>query len=199
MTYYPELVQKAIEELAKLPGIGQKSAERIVFNLLDRPREETKRLASALFYMREKVGFCERCNSFAQGRLCKVCEDPGRDRRLLCIVERPSDVSVIERAGYYKGLYYVLLGTVSSDNDLSNIKIGKLQKILQEGEVEEVIIATDADAEGEVTALYLREILANYPVKISRIGIGIPVGANLEFMDAVTIAKAMEGRVKLER
>ncbi len=199
MTYYPELVQKAIEELAKLPGIGQKSAERIVFNLLDRPREETKRLASALFYMREKVGFCEQCNNFAQGRLCKVCEDSGRDRRLLCIVERPSDVSVIEKAGYYKGLYYVLLGTVSSDNDLSQIKVGKLQKILQEGEVEEVIIATDADAEGEVTALYLREILAKYPVKVSRIGIGIPVGANLEFMDAVTIAKAIESRVRLER
>ncbi len=195
MGLYPELVQKAIEELSKLPGIGQKSAERIVFYLLDQPKSEAKRLASSIFYMREKIHFCQRCNNFAQSDLCEVCSDPTRDRTILCVVEKPSDVTVIEKAGYYRGTYYVLLGTISpTEEDKRSLPLNKLSSLLQREPVQEVIIATDADAEGEITALYLRDFLGKYPVRVSRIGMGIPVGANLEYMDSVTIAKAIEMR-----
>ena len=195
---YPELVEKAIEELSKLPGIGRKSAERIVFSLLDRPKEEAKRLASAIYYLREKIRFCEVCNNFSQGKLCPICSDPRRDSSVVCIVERPSDVAVIEKAGYYKGRYYVLLGSISPVSEAKNeLKVDKLLKLLNMGEIKEVIIATDADAEGEVTSLYLQDLLAKYPVEVYRIGMGIPVGANIEYMDAVTIAKAIECRIRI--
>ncbi len=198
MALYPDLVKKAIDELTRLPGIGEKSAERIVFHLLARPREETKRLASALFYMREKVRFCEICNNFSQSPICSICADEERDPSIICIVERPSDVSVIEKAGYYRGRYYVLLGSISPvEEKKSSLNLAKLKKILDSGIVKEVIIATDADSEGEITALYLQDFLSPYSVSISRIGMGIPVGANIEYMDSVTIAKAIETRTRI--
>lgn len=198
MALYPDLVRKSIEELSKLPGIGQKSAERIVFHLLGRPKEETKRLASTLFYMREKIRFCQVCNNFSESEICPVCADATRDKSVLCIVERPSDVSVIEKAGYYKGRYYVLLGSLSPiDEGKETLNLTKLKKILESDLVKEVIIATDADSEGEITALYLQEILSSYPISVSRIGMGIPVGANIEYMDAITIAKAIESRTRI--
>ncbi len=198
MALYPDLVKKAIDELTRLPGIGEKSAERIVFHLLARPREETKRLASALFYMREKVRFCEICNNFSQTAICSICADEERDPSIICIVERPSDVSVIEKAGYYRGRYYVLLGSISPvEEKKSSLNLAKLKKILDSGIVKEVIIATDADSEGEITALYLQDFLSPYSVSISRIGMGIPVGANIEYMDSVTIAKAIETRTRI--
>ncbi len=198
MALYPDLVRRSIDELSKLPGIGQKSAERIVFHLLERPKEETKRLASALFYMREKIRFCQVCNNFSESEICPICADADRDKSVLCIVERPSDVSVIEKTGYYKGMYYVLLGSLSPvDEGKKALNLTKLKKILESGLVREVIIATDADSEGEITALYLQEFLSSYPVSMSRIGMGIPVGANIEYMDAVTIAKAIETRTRI--
>ncbi len=195
---YPELVERVIGELSKLPGIGRKSAERIVFYLLDRSKDEVKQLASAIYYMRDKIRFCELCNNFSQERLCKICSDPKRDGSVICIVEKPSDVAIIEKAGYYRGRYYVLLGAVSPVSETkADLKLDKLVALLKGGEVKEVIIATDTDAEGELTSIYLQELLGKFPVEIYRIGMGIPVGVNLEYMDAVTIAKAIESRTKL--
>ncbi len=200
MGSYPEVVERAIEELSNLPGIGRKSAERIVFYLLDRPRESAKKLASAIYYMREKVRFCEVCNNFSQDNLCPICSSDARDRTMLCVVEQPSDVAVIEKAGIYKGLYYVLLGSVSpldGPGKNSGLNLGKLASMLKRFPIREVIIATDADTDGEMTALYVQEFLNDHELDIFRIGMGLPVGANIEYMDATTIAKALQCRVKM--
>ncbi len=197
MSLYPELIEKAITELSRLPGVGRRSAERMVFYILGASKEEAKTLASAIYYMRDKVSFCSRCNNFAQGELCPICSQAKRDESVLCIVERPSDVSAIEKAGVYNGLYYVLLGAVVPGGAV-DIKTNKLERILSEGKVKEVIVATDADAEGETTAVYVREIISKYPgIKACRIGMGIAVGANIEYCDAPTLAKALESRIEL--
>jgi len=194
VSLYPELIEKAITELSHLPGVGRKSAERMVFHILEASKDDAKSLASAIYYMRDKISFCERCNNFAQGPLCQVCADEKRDGSVLCIVERPSDVSAIEKSGAYRGLYYVLLGSVSPGQAV-DIRLSKLERLLASGFIKEVIIATDADAEGETTAVYVKEILKKYPVKVFRIGMGLAVGANIEYCDGPTIAKAMEHRV----
>ncbi len=196
MASYPPLINKAIEELCKLPGIGHRSAERIVFYLLQRTKDEVKQLAAALFYMRDKLNFCQRCNNFAEGQYCRICMDENRDKSVVCVVEKPSDVIVIEKAGCFNGMYYVLLGSLSplDEEGQKRIEVDKLLSWIEEGQVKEVIIATDADEEGEMTAVFLQDLLRQYPVVVSRIGIGIPVGANIEYVDTTTLSWAITSR-----
>lgn len=180
----------------KFPGIGRRSAERIIGYILNAPRDEIQGLSEALSKVKENIRFCRICNNFSEQELCRICQDSRRKKDIVCIVEKPSDVSAIEKAGNFNGVYHVLLGSISplEGKSPSDLKIdGLLQRIKQDN-IQEVIIATDADTEGETTALYLSKLIKPLGVKLMRLGIGIPMGSNLEYADATTLSKALESR-----
>jgi recombination protein RecR len=196
MPAYTESIEKLIERLMKFPGIGRRSAERIIGYILNAPRDEIQGLSEALSKVKENIRFCRICNNFSEQELCRICQDSRRKKDIVCIVEKPSDVSAIEKAGNFNGVYHVLLGSISplEGKGPSNLKIdGLLQRIKQDN-IQEVIIATDADTEGEITALYLTKLIKPLGVKLMRLGIGIPMGSNLEYADATTLSKALESR-----
>jgi len=196
MPAYTESIEKLIEKLMKFPGIGRRSAERIIGYILHAPRDEIQGLSDALLKVKENVRFCRICNNFSEQELCRICQDSRRKKDIICIVEKPSDVSAIEKAGNFNGVYHVLLGSISplEGKGPSDLKIdGLLQRIKQDN-IQEVIIATDADTEGETTALYLAKLIKPLGVKLMRLGIGIPMGSNLEYADATTLSKALESR-----
>ena len=196
MPAYTESIEKLIERLIKFPGIGRRSAERIIGYILNAPRDEIQGLSEALSKVKENVRFCRICNNFSEQELCRICQDSRRKKDIICIVEKPSDVSAIEKAGNFNGVYHVLLGSISplEGKGPSDLKIdGLLQRIKQDN-IQEVIIATDADTEGEITALYLTKLIKPLGVKLMRLGIGIPMGSNLEYADATTLSKALESR-----
>ena len=196
MPAYTESIEKLIEKLMKFPGIGRRSAERIIGYILHAPRDEIQGLSDALLKVKENVRFCSICNNFSEQELCRICQDSRRKKDIICIVEKPSDVSAIEKAGNFNGVYHVLLGSISplEGKGPSDLKIdGLLQRIKQDN-IQEVIIATDADTEGETTALYLAKLIKPLGVKLMRLGIGIPMGSNLEYADATTLSKALESR-----
>ena len=197
---YSERMARLIEALNRLPGIGRRSAERIVYYLLKVPLEETTHLADLLKEMRSEVKFCKLCHNFSDGELCQICNDPTRDVSLLCVVEDPKDVVSIEKTGAFGGLYHVLLGSLSPLEGVGpeELRIRGLLKRVKEKKFREVIIATNPNTEGETTALYLAEALKPYGVKVSRIARGIPVGSAVEFMDPATLERALEGRQALE-
>jgi len=186
-----------IQELIKLPGIGRRSAERIVFHLLNNSsKEEVSLLSQRLSELRERVGLCRRCHNLSEQEECPICLNLQRNRGLLCVVERPNDVTSIEKTGTFNGLYHVLLGAIAplEGKGPADLKIDSLiQRIKEEG-TQEVIIATDSDTEGETTALYLTRLLKPLEVRLTRIGLGLPVGSNLEYADSATLSKAMESR-----
>ncbi len=196
MTTYTDSIERLIESLVRLPGIGRRSAERIVNYILGAPQEEIRSLLSAIHKVKEQVRFCRVCNSLSDAELCKICQDGRRQKNLLCIVEKPSDVTAIEKAGNFNGVYHVLLGSISplEGKGPSDLKIEGLVSRVKQNHIKEVIIATDADTEGETTALYLVELLKPLGVSLSRIGLGLPVGSNLEYADSSTLSKAMESR-----
>ena len=196
MNIYTESVEKLIERLIKFPGVGRRSAERIVAYILGAPKEEIKSLSEAISNVKENIRFCRICNNLSESELCKICQDERRQKDIICIVEKPTDVTAIEKTGDFHGLYHVLLGSISplEGKGPSDLKIeGLLERIKQDG-VKEVIIATDADTEGEITAIYLTKLIKPLGVNLSRIGLGLPVGSNLEYADSTTLSKSLESR-----
>jgi recombination protein RecR len=196
MSSYIEPIEKLIESLTKLPGLGRRSAERVVNYVISASKDEVKVLAEALTRVKENVSSCRICHNLSEGELCRICQDSRRQKDIICIVERPSDVTAIEKSGSFHGLYHVLLGSISplEGRGPGDLKIESLIERIKADNIEEVIIATDADTEGETTAIYLAKILKPQGVNISRIGLGLPVGSNLEYADSTTLSKALESR-----
>ena len=195
MTYAKPLM-RLLEALEKLPGVGPRSAERMAFYLLRTSREEARQLAQAVADVKDRLRFCEVCFNLSEADRCEICQDASRDASLLCIVEEPKDVLAIEKTGAYRGLYHVLLGAIAPLDGIGPelLKMDELMARLAESAVQEVIVATDADKDGETTAAYLSKLLRTRGVKLTRIASGIPVGSHLEYADQATLARALEGR-----
>lgn len=196
MSVYPKTIQELIERLMKLPGIGRRSAERIVEYILGAPSLEVNLLAEVIKKTKEKISLCKICNNLSEQEICSICKDNSRQNSVICIVEKPSDVIAIEKSGGFKGLYHVLWGCLSplEGKGPQDLKIDGLIKRIKDKDIKEVIIATDVDTEGETTAIYLSKLIKPLGIKITRIGVGIPVGANLEYADSATLSKALELR-----
>ncbi len=196
MANYTASIEKLIECLIKLPGVGRRSAERIVAHVLGASKDEIKILAECLIKVKESVRSCQICNNLSEEETCKICQDLSRQKDIICVVEKPSDVTAIEKAGNFHGLYHVLLGSISplEGRGPSDLKIDGLSQRIKQGGIKEIIIATDADTEGETTVIYLTQLLKPLGARLSRIGLGIPVGSNLEYADATTLSKSLESR-----
>jgi recombination protein RecR len=196
VAYYAEPVARLIEALQRLPGIGPRTAQRLTFYLLKRPAEETRELADALLAVKTRISYCGQCFNVTDSDPCRICADPARDPRLLCVVEEPNDLLAMERTGEYRGRYHVLLGALSPLDGIGpdDLKVRELFDRLAREPVEEIILATNPNVEGEATAIYLSKLLKAYPVRLTRIARGLPVGGDLEYADQVTLSKALEGR-----
>jgi recombination protein RecR len=193
---YPPSLSRLIEALRCLPGVGPKSAQRMAFHLLERDRDGAREIALAISGASDRLGHCRRCRMFAEGELCPVCSAPGRDRSLVCVVESPADVVAIEQSASFRGCYFVLMGHLSPLDGIGPEQIGieAFERLLAEGEVREVILATNPTVEGEATAHFLAEFVARRGLKASRIAHGVPVGGELEYVDGGTLAHALAGR-----
>lgn len=196
MPDFAEPLARLIQEVKRLPGIGQKSAQRIAFHILRAPREDVERLAAALVDVKEKLGLCAECNNISDAELCPYCRDAHRDRRKICVVEEPHNILPVETTRIYDGLYHVLHGSISPLRGIGpeQLRIRELLQRLEKGEVEEVILATNPTVEGEATAVYLARLLKPLGVRVTRIAMGIPVGSDLEYADEVTMSKSLENR-----
>ncbi len=192
----PESLTRLIEQLQKLPGIGAKGSQRLAFHVLRTPRDETERLCEAIRDVKEQVTYCSVCNNITDTDPCGVCTSSVRDARIICVVEEPQNVSIVEKTGGFKGKYHVLMGTLSPLHGVGpdDLKIKGLVERVGVGDVEEVILATNPTVEGEATALYLARLLKPLGTRITRIARGIPVGSDLEYADEFTMSRAMEGR-----
>ena len=190
------VIDDLASELAKLPGIGRKTALRLTYHLLKQPAEQSRRLAEALVSLGERVHPCARCFNLTEFELCAICVDPRRDATLICVVEEASDISAIERSGEFRGLYHVLGGRLSPLDGIGpeNLHIEDLVRHVSTDQIREVILATNPSLEGEATALYVQRQLAARPITVSRIARGLPVGGDLEYADGVTIAQALAAR-----
>jgi len=193
---YEGIVQELIDELGRLPGIGPKSAQRIAFHIVQTETFDVRRLGEVLLEVREKVRFCIECGNVADQERCNICRDPRRNRSLICVVEEAKDVVAIERTREFRGLYHVLGGAISPIDGVGpeQLRIRELLQRLADGTVEEVIIATDPNLEGEATATYLSRTLRTLEINVSRLASGLPVGGDLEYADEVTLGRAFEGR-----
>jgi len=193
---YDGAVQDLIDELGRLPGVGPKSAQRIAFYLLGSDGADVQRLADAITTVKEKVRFCDTCGNVAESQQCRICADPRRDLTILCVVEEPKDVVAIERTREFRGRYHVLGGAIDPMNGVGpdDLRIRQLVQRLSDGAIEEVILATDPNIEGEATATYLSRLLVPTGVAVSRLASGLPVGGDLEYADEVTLGRAFEGR-----
>jgi recombination protein RecR len=197
MPSYAKPLMRLLDALERLPGIGPRSAERIAFYLLRLPKEEGRQLAQAIVDVKELLRFCTICFNLSEGARCSVCDDPTRDASLLCVVEEPKDVLAIEKTGTFRGLYHVLLGALAPLDGIGPelLKMDELMSRVAESGVQEIIIATDADKDGETTAAYLSKLLRGRDgLKVTRLASGIPVGSHLEYADQETLARALEGR-----
>jgi recombination protein RecR len=192
---YAGPISRLIAELSRLPGIGQRTAQRLAFHILRSPEDQAFALADAIREVKEKVGLCEVCSNLSEGPRCQICTDERRDRSLICVVEEPADVIPIERTGEYRGLYHVLGGALSPIDgiDPEDLKIAELIARVDEGGVEEVVLATNPTTTGEATAQHIADQLTG-KTKVTRLASGLPVGADLEHADEVTIGKALSGR-----
>ncbi len=199
MPLTPSALNSLIEQLVRLPGIGPKTAQRLAFHLLKVPREEAAALAEAILALKDKTRTCVRCYNLAEEELCPVCQDPRRDRSLLCVLEEVNDLLAIEKTREFRGLYHVLGGSLSplDGRGPEQIRARELLARLESGEVREVILATNPNVEGEATALYLLRLLKPLSVKVTRIARGLPMGGDLEYADEATLARALEGRREL--
>jgi recombination protein RecR len=193
---YPEPVSRLIDELRRLPGIGPKSAQRIAFHLLKSGKEETSRLARSIAELLDQIRTCSLCNAITDRETCATCSDPGRSDRVICVVEEPHNLLAVERTRDFKGRYHVLHGALSPLQGIGpdELRIQGLLDRVRKGGIEEVILATSPTVEGEATAVYLSRLLKPLGVRVTRIAMGVPVGADLEWADEVTMAKALEGR-----
>lgn len=190
------IIDNLVQELTRLPGIGRKTAQRLAFYILNMPDTEARSIAQAMIDVKNKARFCTRCFNITGSELCEICSDSGRDQEMLCVVEEPSNILVIERSHTYRGLYHVLLGAISPIDGVTpdKLKIHELLQRVSANNIREVIIATNPNTRGEITAQYLRERLSGSPVKVSRIAYGLPMGSDIEYADEVTLSKALEGR-----
>lgn len=194
--YRPRALNMLIDELCRLPGIGEKTAQRLAFFMLRAPQVRTERLSQAIREVKEKIIFCSQCSSITELDPCPICTDPSRDRSLICVVEDPSDVFLIERTSVYKGLYHVLMGALSPLDGIGpeQLKIDTLMQRVEQGHVHEVICATNPNIEGEATVLYLAKLLKPRGIRLTRLAHGLPVGGHLEYADEITLSRSLEGR-----
>lgn len=198
MEYYSAQISRLIESLAGLPGIGIKSAQRMAFHILDMPEAEVEKLSNSIIEARRKVCYCKQCYTLTDDEVCPICKNPNRDQKLIMVVENPRDLAAYEKTGKFEGVYHVLHGAISPMLGIgpADIKLKELMQRLQ-GDVSEVIIATNSSLEGETTAMYISKLIKPTGIKISRIASGVPVGGDLEYIDEVTLLRALEGRVEL--
>lgn len=196
MTDFAEPLARLIAEFKRLPGIGQKSAQRLAFHVLRVPREDAERLAQAVLDVKDRLGICAECNNISDGELCNFCRDPQRDRASICVVEEPPNILPIETTRSFTGRYHVLHGAISPLRGIGpdKLRIKNLLERIEQGEVKEIILATNPTVEGEATAVYLSRLLKPLGLKVTRIAMGIPVGSDLEFADEVTMSKSLENR-----
>jgi recombination protein RecR len=192
----PDPLTKLIEQLQRLPGIGAKSAQRLAFHILKTPREEIDRLSAAMTEVKDRVTYCSVCSNITDADPCFFCTDSGRDRRVICVVEEPENVTAVEKTRDFKGMYHVLMGALSPLHGVGpdDLKVKELLGRVASGTVAEVILATNPNVEGEATAIYLAKLLKPLGVRVTRIAMGVPVGSDLEYADEFTMHKAMEGR-----
>ena len=198
MDYYSSQISKLIEELSRLPGIGPKSAQRLAFHLIHMPKEQVKELADSMVDARENVRYCSCCYTLTDQELCPICANPNRNHKVIMVVENPRDMSAYEKTGKYEGVYHVLHGAISPMLGIgpSDIRLKELMHRLEK-DVNEVIIATNSSLEGETTAMYISKLIKPTGIKVSRIASGVPVGGDLEYIDEVTLLRALEGRTEL--
>ena len=196
MCVYSPAVERLITELAKLPGIGPRTAQRLTFHMLKLRPDEILPLATAITEVKEKIGFCSRCFNLAEGELCAVCADPSRDRERICVVENPDSLTAIEESGSFRGTYHVLHGALAPLDGIGpdQIRVRELAERLERGGVREIILATNPSVQGEATALLITRLLKDKGIEVTRIALGVPVGGDLRYTDKMTLAKAMEYR-----
>ncbi len=195
----PDSLQQLIDQFKRLPGIGGKSAQRLAFHVLKTPRDEAERLCEAIRTVKDRVTYCTACNNITDVDPCAICADDSRDRALICVVEEPQNVNVVEKTGGFRGTYHVLMGAISPLSGIGpdDLKIKGLLTRIAEGRVDEVILATNPTVEGEATAIYLARLLKPLGVRATRIAMGIPVGSDLDYADDLTMSRALEGRREL--
>lgn len=196
MSYYPASIQSLIKNIAKLPGIGEKTAERLALHLLRGSRQEAEQLANSILNIKDKVRFCCRCFALSDDDLCGLCGDPARDPSFLCVVEQPADMVAVEKSGAFRGLYHILSGALPPMNGIGpeDLRIRELIARVEKDQVEEIVLATSTSVEGEATASYIAQILGKYQIEVSRIASGVPMGGDLKYVDQVTLKRALESR-----
>lgn len=196
MSYYPTAVLDLVKSFARLPGVGEKTAERLAMHVLRMPRNEAERLSRNILAIKDKIRLCSMCFSLSDSDVCHICSDRRRDAGILCVVEQPADMVAIEKSGAYTGLYHILQGTLSPMDGIGpeDIRIKELTEKIAGGRFKEVVLATSTIVEGEATAAYIAERLKGYPVKVTRIASGVPMGGDLKYVDQVTLKKAMDTR-----
>lgn len=199
MDYYVSPLQNLIDEFRKLPGIGNKTAQRLAYHVLNLPEEKATKFANAIIDAKKKITYCKICQNFSDRDECSVCSNPARDKGVICVVENPKDVIQMEKTNEFKGTYHVLHGAISPMDNVGpdDIKIKELMSRIAGGEVREVIMATNPNLEGETTAMYISKLVKPFGVKVTRIAHGVPVGGELEFADEITLAKALQWRIEL--
>ena len=198
MEYYANAISQLIQQLSRLPGIGQKSAQRLAFHIINMPKEQVEQLAAAITGAKANVRYCKYCQTLTDQELCPICSNPKRDHLVIMVVENPRDMAAYEKTGKYEGVYHVLHGAIAPMMGIGpdDIRLKELMQRLQ-SEVSEVIIATNSSLEGETTAMYISRLIKPTGIKVSRIASGVPVGGDLEYIDEVTLLRALEGRVDL--
>ncbi|MFC1858717.1 recombination mediator RecR [Thermodesulfobacteriota bacterium] len=196
MSYYPSSILNVIKNLSKLPGIGEKTAERLAMHILRAPRKEAELLSRSILELKEQVRLCSECFALSDRDTCRICTDPTRDSHVLCVVEQPADMVAIEKSGSFKGRYHILSGVLSPMDGVGpdDIRIKELIARVKEGHIQEVVIATSTNVEGESTAAYIVGQLKDFPLKVTRIASGVPMGGDLKYVDQVTLQKAMDAR-----
>lgn len=196
MQYYPDSIQNLVRSLSRLPGIGQKTAERLAMHILRQPDKEAHRLANSIVDLKKRLRLCSRCFALSDDAYCRVCKDPSRNAELVCVVEQPADMASIEKSGSFKGLYHILGGVLSPMDGIGpeEIRIAELIERVEKEGVGEIVLATGTNVEGESTAAYIADILASHSVKVTRIASGVPMGGDLKYVDQVTLKRAMESR-----
>ena len=198
MDIYSGHINKLIEQLSRLPGVGAKSAQRLAFHIINMPKEEVEGIANAMISAKEHIHYCKECYTLTDEELCPICKDPNRNHKQIMVVEQTRDMAAYEKPGKYEGVYHVLHGAISPMLGIgpSDIKLAELMKRLQK-DVDEVIIATNSNLEGETTAMYISKMIKQAGIKVTRIASGVPVGGDLEYIDEVTLLRALEGRTEL--
>ena len=199
MQFFPAALQDLADHFARLPGVGGRTAQRLAFHVLSLPQEEAEEFAQAILRAKKEVHTCPRCQNLTDKELCPICDDEMRDQSVICVVAEPKDVIAMERSREYNGVYHVLHGVISPLNHVTqdNLKIKELLKRIAEGNVREVIMATNPNTEGEATAMYISRLLRPLEVKVTRLAYGVPVGSQLEYADEVTLSRALEGRQEM--